>query len=142
MKTTSIKKVKFEGRPTRLLGGMNNEYAFEDNKGVLNKEGRKMVNGIIDWLRRDYQEHNDKIGTVTAQYYFEEFNIDLGKPIIEDGKKKGMHFDGTNMGGKCYELVLKIFVPLTGMSFAATDVHTYRYNIKYGEFQHESTEIQ
>lgn len=137
---TSIKKVKFDGRPTRYLGGVNKEHSLDDNRGVLNKDGRKMVNDIISWLRMDYQENNEKIGTITAQYYFEEFEIDLGREVIENGKK-GMHFDGTNMGGKCYELVLKIFVPLTGMSFKATDVHTYRYNIKYNEFEHESTEI-
>lgn len=134
---TSIKKIKFDGMITTSLGYPDSDYSFDDDSGVLNKQGRKMIMGIINWLRQDYKENNEKIGTIKAQYFFEPFKVDLGHKT-EAG---GMMYDGTNMGNTVYELVLKIYVPLTGMSFEATDVHTYRYNIRGNEFEHESTEI-
>jgi hypothetical protein len=136
MASTSIKKVKFDGIPSTMLG-FSTTYTTFDNKAVLNKQGKKMVNDIINWLRQDYKENNEKIGTIKAQYFFEPFKVDLGVKL-PDGSTR---YDGSNMGETVYELVLQIFVPLTGMSFAATDVHTYRFNMKHGEFEHESTEI-
>ena len=134
---TSIRKVKFDGVPTTSLGYPSSDYSLADNLGVLTKQGREMVMDIINWLRQDYKEINEKIGTIKAQYYFEPFRVDLGHKT----ERGGMMYDGTNMGNTVYELVLKIFVPLTGMNFDATDVHTYRFNVKHEEFEHESTEI-
>ena len=131
---TSIKKVKFEGRQTILCG-----YDWEHNlteKVTLGSQGRKIVEDIVKWLRQDYEENGDKIGKIYAQYYNQPLPIGKVEKI-----PNGVRMAGGLTGEVVYDLVLKIYVPLLGMSFKATDVHTYRWNNKYGEFEHESTNI-
>lgn len=134
MTRLSIKKVKFEGlHPIKQLG-YNNHYAIDNKNIVLNKEGRKIVADMVDWLKQDYKENNEEIGTMRAEYYLEPHVVDLG---VKRGD--GIIFDGSNIVGTNYEMILKIIVPLLYMT--GTEVHTYRLNVTNGEFEHEETEI-
>lgn len=132
MKRYSIKKVKFDGIVGTSLG-YSQSYGIENNDVVLSAQGRMMVAEMMQSWEDDYKEYGDEIGKITAQYYFEENKLDLGRK--SDG---GIVYDGTNMGKNFYELVLKIFVPFNGIDM--TDVHIYRFNVRKGEFEFEETE--
>lgn len=134
MARTSIKKVKFDGRATTSLGYPHAYHTFDSDKYILNKKGRETIMGMIDWLRQDYKENNERIGVIKAQYYFEPIMVDLGHKL-PDGS---MQFDGTNMGGTVYELVLEISAPFAGTNLV--DVHTYRLG-KNDDWEHISTEV-
>ena len=133
----SIKRVEFNGELVRSLSFPHN-YGLDSNKGALNAEGRKMVTNIIKSWESDYKENGDEIGTITARYYFQEFTLDLGVEYSNE-KGHGVCFDCSNMGKNFYELVLKIYVPFKDINY--TDVHIYRYNLKYGEFEYIESEI-
>ena len=135
MARLSIKKVKFDYMPVKQLG-YNGSYAIDNKDIVLNKVGRSIVADMVKWLKKDYAEYGDKIGTIRAEYYLEPHTIDLGKKT-----DKGILFDGSNIAGTNYEMILKIYVPMLGMGFNATEVHTYRLNVKHNEFEHENTEL-
>ena len=134
MTRLSIKRVKFDGRPIRQLG-YNRRYAIENKTATLNKNGRKMVTDLANWLMQDYEENHEEIGKIRAEYYLEPHELDLGVKQA-DGS---ISFDGSNVVGTNYEMILKIIVPL--LYTAGTEVHTYRLNVKGGEFEHEDTEI-
>ena len=136
----SIKKVKYDGYPSTALGSFPQSYGIEDDDIVLNAQGRKIITEMMKSWKEDYKEHGDEIGTIRAEYFLERHHLDYGVEFV-DGKNNGLRFDGTNKGKDFFELVLKIFVPLTGMSFKATDVHTYRYNVRNNEFELEESEI-
>lgn len=134
MAQLSIKRVKFDGIPIRQLG-YNGAYAIENKTATLNKNGRKMVTDLANWLRQDYAENHEEIGKIRAEYYLEPHKLDLGNKQA-DGR---ISFDGSNIVGTNYEMVLKIIVPLLYMR--GVEVHTYRLNVKDGDFEHEDTEI-
>lgn len=113
---------------------------FELTKPTFTRKMRAEAKSIMSWLRDDYKENHEKIGRMKAQGEFEEF-FECESFIGKDGRKWYKAGVKDTSKPSTYECVLYIFVPLTGMSFKATDRHKYRWNEKWQRFEHEETEI-
>ena len=71
MARTSIKKVKYDGRAIISLGYPTTYQTFDSDKYIISKKGRETIMGMIDWLRQDYDENNEKKDEETKYVYRE-----------------------------------------------------------------------
>ena len=90
---------------------------------VFTKKMKEEAQEIMKYWPYSYKEDGQKIGKVKAAY---EFN-----------KWKSM-----KDGSITYDCTLTVSVPLLGMPFEATDVHTYLWNERKQEYEFQETNIQ
>lgn len=110
------------------------------NSENLTKKMQVEVHDLVEWLKKDYEDAGEKVGKPKISYEFEEYQErKFDKSVDPDGT---IHYRPTGeFGDPFYELVLTIKFPLRYLPFEAKDVHTYRWNERRGEFEHESTDI-
>ena len=112
-----------------------NEYELKSDR--FTAKMRKEVQSTVKWLKDDYSEANEKVGKPKATYEFEAY-----RAMKAERRADGcIHYTYDKNGKLTYECVLTIKFPLRYLPFEAVDVHTYRWNEKRQEWEHESTDI-
>ena len=108
-----------------------NPYKIKQQK--LTKDMKDKAAKLVKYLREDYKEYGRKVGRVSISYDFETY--------LTREAKNGVVSSNSPIKETFYELLLRISFPLKNLGFTATDIHTYRWNVKRSEYEHESTEI-